>query len=416
MSNVVDRTGQQFLWYMAGLSSFVIPGGIQMILLPWLAVVQLGEGGDRLGILQMSAQLPGLVLILVGGLLADRIDMRSILMRGHILAAIPASLLAVAMLYGHLSYWLLIFYALAMGTLTAFITPARDGMLNRVAGGRLQRAVTISMGLNFGAQVFGYIAAGFADQTGAVPLLFLHSGIMLAGVIAVAKLDKVPPIPRLRGSSALSEIKAGLMIVRSSNRMAPSFLLVVFMGLFYGGAFVVLNPLIVRDTFQGSAMELSLSYGAFTIGTISMTVLLVTSGGLERQGKSLLLALVMGGLCLLSASLTSSFGIYLTSIFAWGMCGAVAMSMSRTIMQESAPVSHRARVISIFSLGNLGGMPIGALILGFTAEAVGPQPTLWLAAGGMCTIAALVWIFSGIATVSALSAEEAAKLQQDYGD
>jgi len=60
---------KQFFWYMAGVTSFVIPMGIQTILFPWLVAVQLQESADRLGIAQMSTQLPGLFLILFGGYL-----------------------------------------------------------------------------------------------------------------------------------------------------------------------------------------------------------------------------------------------------------------------------------------------------------------------------------------------------------
>ena len=69
----------KYLWYMTGIATFVIPQGIQTILLPWLIAVELQESADRLGIAQMMTQLPGLFLILAGGLLADRVDARKIL-------------------------------------------------------------------------------------------------------------------------------------------------------------------------------------------------------------------------------------------------------------------------------------------------------------------------------------------------
>ena len=103
-----------------------------------------------------------------GGLLADRFDQRKILIGFHVIAAIPAAGLALLMYLDLLSYWALIGYALMMGTVGAFIQPARDGMLNRVAGDQLQRTVTVTMGLTFGAQIFGFAAASFADSIGAL--------------------------------------------------------------------------------------------------------------------------------------------------------------------------------------------------------------------------------------------------------
>ena len=60
-------------------------------------------------------------------------------------------------------------------------------------------------------------------------------------------------------------------------------------------------------------------------------------------------------------------------------------------MQESAPLEYRARVMSVFSLGSVGGMPIGALLMGFCAASIGPLITLCIAVAGIWTVLALVW-------------------------
>ena len=93
---------------MAGITSFVIPMGIQTVLFPWLIVVELQETAERLGLAQMSSQLPGLCLILVGGLLADRLDARKILMAIHCLACLPALGLAMMLYHGQLTFGVMI--------------------------------------------------------------------------------------------------------------------------------------------------------------------------------------------------------------------------------------------------------------------------------------------------------------------
>ena len=129
----IRKRKAQYLWYMTGIMSYVAPFGIQMILFPWLIAVQLQESAARLGIAQMTTQLPGLFLILVGGLLADRIDGRKIVIYLQLLSAIPVLTIAILIYQGYLSYPMLIVYALTVGTIHAFINPARDGMLNREA-------------------------------------------------------------------------------------------------------------------------------------------------------------------------------------------------------------------------------------------------------------------------------------------
>lgn len=386
----------QYRWYMAGVASFVIPMGIQTILFPWLIVVELQQGPERLGIAQMSTQIPGLLLILLGGLLADRVDRRSILIWMHVLAGVPSAALAFAIWTGSLSYSLMIAYALFIGTVGAFVQPARDGMLNQIADGQLQRTVTITMGLTFGAQIFGFIAASFADQIGAPPLLLAHSAIMLVGAFFASRLHRKQTVAYSGGASGLQQIKEGVAIVLASTTMRPSLILIITMSFFYGGSFMVINPLVVRDVYFGSAAEIAMSFACFMLGTIGSTVILVSVGGIKRKGLGLMLALFLGGFGWLIASFDLPFTGYLAMLFLWGMGGGVAMSMSRTIMQESAPEAYRARVLSLFSLGNLGGMPLGALFLGFVAGAYGPLLAIRVAVGGVWLMVLLVWIFTNL--------------------
>jgi MFS family permease len=74
---------------------------------------------------------------------------------------------------------------------------------------------------------------------------------------------------------------------------------------------------------------------------------------------------------------------FLVILFFWGTCGAVTMSMSRTIVQQIAPEQYRARVLAVYSLASLGGMPIGAVGLGYCAGAIGAMDSLYIAAVGI---------------------------------
>lgn len=388
----MSRQRAQYLWYMAGVCCFVIPGGIQTILFPWLITVRLSLDAQMLGIAQMCMQLPALGLILFGGLLADRIDARKILVSLHLLAALPAAGLALLLYQGTLGFAAMIAYALATGTIGAFIQPARDSILNRIAMGNLQQTVTVTMGLTFGAQVIGYVAAGAAEKTGPIEPLLLQSVVMLLGAGAALRLDPMPPrqMQDIRPGAGLRQILEGLRIVVESSRMWPTLLLLTCMSTFYGGTFSVLNPIIVRDLYAGNAARLSMSFGIFVMGTITMTVMLVARGGLARPGRGLVASMIVGGVILLVAATRLSFEGYLACLFCWGMSGAIAMSMSRTIMQESAPENYRARVLSIFSLANLGGMPIGAVAMGYVASEFGPLTGLVIAATITMVITAII--------------------------
>ena len=75
--------------------------------------------------------------------------------------------------------------------------------------------------------------------------------------------------------------------------------------------------------------------------------------------------------------------VFYLLIFLWGAGGGITMSMSRSIVQESAPPSHRARVMSVYSLGMMGGMPMGSLAMGYVIGVFGPLNAAWVPVIGM---------------------------------
>jgi MFS family permease len=405
----MSASPSKFSWYLAGVVGQFLPWGINSVLFTWMVAVYLGEGGVRLGIAQMCIQLPGLIFILFGGLLADRVDRRTILIVFQCLAALPVFTLVLMIEFTHLSYLMLIVFAVGVGSFNAFIQPARDSILNQVSGPNIQQAVTMTMGLSFFAQIIGFGFAGQADSTGPVPLLLIQGSFLLFGALVAVKLPSALPIRAsvdeaiaINRKGVFGEIRDGLSLIYQSPRMLPVMILMFSVGVFYMGAFTVLNPLAVRDVYGGAAFDIALSYISFMVGTIVVTIILVTIGGIKRQGLGLMIALVMGGVFLTLTNLRLPFYGYLLCIGLWGMCGGVAMSLGRAIIQESAPENYRARALSIYSLGTLGGSPIGALSMGYFASVLNPLLGFFVAAVGVLLTVIVVWAVTDFSSVDRL--------------
>ena len=137
-------------WYLASSACFVVPLGIGQLLLPWLLAIYLGESATRIGLAQMIAQLPVVMLVLWGGWLGDRMDQRRLLIYLTGIMAIPPLILAAIFYWGSVTYTVVVLYSVIMGCFMAFVQPARDALLNRVAGQRVQQSVTITVGLQWG--------------------------------------------------------------------------------------------------------------------------------------------------------------------------------------------------------------------------------------------------------------------------
>ncbi|HAM47193.1 MAG TPA: hypothetical protein DDW95_00440 [Alphaproteobacteria bacterium] len=368
---------RQFQLYAAGQTGWYAAWGVRHVLFPWLIVVVLNESADRVGVAQMAVLLPSLFFILVGGAVADRTDLRQLLIRIQWVALVPPLGLALLILAGQMSYPVMIGYGLLLGLCTAFVTPARDALLSRIAGDQVQRAVTIATGLQFGCQIIGITIAGAAVAIGAPALLLIQAGFVAIALLASWRLM---PVPSMRdpadNGSALHDIADGLKMAWRTPPILPVILLMIAMGLCFMGWFMVILPITIRDIYGGSSPELATAHSCFMAGTVVATVLILRRGTIRFPGRALTLSLAATALLLLASSVAMPLPAYFACVFLFGILSGVTMAMGRTMVQQAAPVSHRARLLSVYQLGYLGAAPIGSLIVGFLTAALGPQAAI----------------------------------------
>ena len=400
-------------WYLLSIASVLLPGGISMVVFPSLVAIYLGASPERLGIAQMAGQLPSLVLVLLGGVVGDRFDQKRILIAAHVLAALPSATLALAIALDAMTYRLLVGYAFALGVVGAIAQPSRDALLSRVAGADVQRTVTVVMALQFVAQIVGFGVGSLTSVVGPALVLAVHAAAMSAGAIAVSRIalapvDGVQRSPRQPPArrKALREIGDALRTVVDSQRLLPVMVVNTGISVFFGGTFVVLIPLQIRDVYGGGPGAIAFAFLANMVGTVAMMTFLVARGGIAHQGRALVLALLSGSLVLLPMCFGVAASTFFALIFCWGLGAGVAMSMVRTIAQEAAPATHRARVMSVLSLGGMGGSAIGSLAMGYAAAAVGPGHATWLAVVGMAVLTTAVVLASGIWRLMPIASSE----------
>src|SRR5262249_60966518 len=120
---------------------------------------------------QVASMVPSLLFLPLGGLAADRGNPHRLLLRYHVIYALPPLALALMLSMGGLSYPLLIAYGLAAGSIGAFAVPTRDALLPTVAGGNLPRAVALATALQVLGPLIGIACASQADRPGALPRL-----------------------------------------------------------------------------------------------------------------------------------------------------------------------------------------------------------------------------------------------------
>jgi len=383
----------------------MIPAGIQMVLLPYLLAIELNQPAARFGVTQMFGQLPMLLFLLFGGWLADRVDPRRILIGLHGAAILMPLSLAVLLWRNQLSELSLVLYAVAWGLVSAFAMPARDGLLRRVAGNKVQRMVTLAIGMQFGTQMVGQGLGGAAARWGSISIQLVQCVVLAAGILAASRLppSTTKATPATTGpirETLLREFGGGLSLIASNAPMRTTFLMTLGMGVFFGGVFAVVLPLTIRDLYAGGAQDIAIGFIMFGLGTLISIAALTRRGGLAYPGRALAMALLLGSCTLCPIVLAPPKWVFYLCIFAWGICGGVAMSMSRTILQEHAPSTHQSRTMAVLSLSTAGGGPLGSLIMGFAVSALSVRWAILLPILGVA-----------ITTVSALAAHSIWRLR-----
>jgi MFS family permease len=386
-------TRQLRAYYLANVA-FLVPSGIATIVFPWLVVNVLNETPERVGIAQMISQLPALVFLLLAGLVADRIEQRRILIVTHVLVALGQFGIVLLILTDTLSFEYLLALAVFTGIAGAFSGPPRDALLTRVANGQIQRTVIMVIGLQFGAQIAGFLLAGVADRIGGPVLLSLAALMFVLGVIPCLQLPSSEPGAGPRGHP-LRDIGVGLRVAISSPAIAPALVLTFALGVFFVGSFVVLLPLIVRDVYHGGAADLSIAFSANMTGTLIVIGVLMRRDRIQRQGRAFMLALLFGSVVLSFLYLRPPYWAFFVMSFIWGLGGGFTMTMGRSIVQEASPPELAARLVSIYGFAMSAGMPIGSYAIGYAVKAFGTLNAALLPALGMALTVLAVHLMSG---------------------
>ena len=361
----------------------------------WLVAIVLFEPPIKVGIAQMALLIPAMLFMLIGGVVTDSFGGKRVAMISQALAVLPIAALAIVIFTDSLTFEIMLVYAVSIGILQAFVTPARDSLLNYVAFGRIQRTVIKATLMQFVAQMLGFTLAATADTLGGVFVITTQAIIVGFGVLALSQLPNTQSSASLKSGSFLAVMKTsileGAQTVWDNRAMRSVVGQNIAMGICFMGSYIVTIPLLIRERYEGTSFDLSI-LSLFNSSGLVLTIvlLLLFSRGIRRQGRALLIAHGVGAFVLGIGGLGISYWAFCALVFLWGACGGVAMSMSRTIMQEQAPESQRGRVMAFFSFSFMGSGPIGAMLWGTSAQFFGPETTLLVANISMFCIVLMI--------------------------
>ncbi|MAZ88705.1 MAG: MFS transporter [Cellvibrionaceae bacterium] len=387
----------RFVLYMVAVALAAFSTGVQIVVLPWLAVGELHLPADQVGWVQAGILLPGLALMLMGGAVADRQPSRYFLPLLYVLTTLCHCGILWVLFEGQLQLLWLMSYALALGVINAFLQPLRDRLLPELLGAedRLQLSVVKVSLCVYLAQAVGVSAAGQIDWLTlewvlAIQVISLLACVMtLLLMLSLSKVDVTGvDEPQWRQSQGMDQtggavsIRQGLSFVRHHRVLKHLVLLVGFNGFMHIGVFVVALPLLSRDIYDLDAFNFAGLQLAFVAGNVVATLALLKRGLVAQPGRVILFCLLYAGIIMLAiAAKPTLFGLFLL-VFTWGVVAGVSASLGKALLQQQATDGYRGRALSIYQLALFGGAPLGALACGYAVEFKGAL-TLFQWGGGV---------------------------------
>lgn len=398
------RPGREILAYYVVVALYFFAFGLQAVVFPSLVTFVLREGADKLGFAQMALSAPFFALLLLGGWLAERVRASRALFVLQIAFAAPPLALATASTLHAISYGGAISYALTMGTLAAFMLPVRDSALNGVvdreaARGHvvpLTRAAAVATAVQLGAQIAGLLVGAYSRLDPAPFLVLQAAAVALSACIALLLKGEKPEIKARGLKAAVNDIGDGLKYAFRDPVMGPMLWTAAYIGVFVIGAFQVLFPLIVREHYQGGTELLGRMFAVFFGASFVSAVIVGRLPPMKYPGRALLVSHMLGAVVLATFAMHKPLWVFVALVTAWGLGAGVTMSTSRTITQASADPRYLGRVLAIYSMGFMGGAPIGSLLVGQTAEHFGIAAASLIPAVGLFIASGALAIFSPI--------------------
>ena len=378
--------------YFAGQLISTTGTWMQSIAQAWL-VLQITGSGVALGITVALQFTPVLLVGAWGGLVADRVNKRRLLIGTQAAAGVLALILGAVTVLGVVQLWMIFVLALGLGAVNAVDNPARRAFVVEMVGTEhVSNAVSLSSAMFMAARVVGPAIAGLVIAGLGVSWCFFANGVSYsAAVLAFVAMREneffaVEPVPKRKG-----QLREGLRYAWSTPALRLVLVLTAVIGTLAFNFQVVL-PLLARETFSGGAETLGVLYAFMSIGSV-IGALVSAHEAQATRGFVLGAALVFGA-ALVVAAFAPTLGLELLVLVPVGAAGIAFTAMSNGVLQTECAPEMRGRVAALFTVAFLGSTPIGGPIIGWVSQQLGPRAGLWV--GGIATLAVTAVAIAGI--------------------
>lgn len=345
-----------------------------------------------LGVLKESADVFGqnralissmpLVILLIGGVVADRVESKRFLILVTLIASCAPLVLIGAL--GNLATWHITAFAATMAILNAFVDPSRQAVINRVSRTDIQKSIAIVYIVPSLMSMLAMSAMAPLESLGLAWVLVTLSVLLVVSASSLLGIPSVWPTgaPRLNLTGGIKAVWRTRVIREVIGMNCVS-------ALFNAGGYVVVVPLIATGVYGGDAALLAMVGIFFLIGSTGSNFLLLAFMPIRRPGRIVVVLQLTRAVFLLLLLMRPAQWIFLLLVGCWGLNMGITSTLMRSTVQELAPEQHRAQILSVMLFGFMLASPISALVLGEFVHQT--SPLMGLVPGIVLSVALFVW-------------------------
>ena len=339
---------------------------IQQVTLGWLTYDMTGSA-FLLGAVNGARSVPLLVLGPFGGVAADRVNKKSLMLMTQAGLMLATAIFATLIVTGRLEVWHIFAFSLATGVGWAFNMPVRQSIVpNVVPRSDLMNALALNAaGFNI-TRILGPALAGLLiAKFGPGENFYIQSAAYLGVALTVLQL-RLPPIQRAAAASVGANLKEGAAFVWRHPTLRTQMTLAL-VPVVIALPFISLMPVFARDVLGKGPGGFGLMMAAPGIGAVAATLFIASIPEVKRKGVLLLGAIVSLGVMLMLFSLSRSFPLSLVILVGVGASQMLYMTTNQTLIQITVPDELRGRVMGIYMLDQ-GMLPLGSILAGTLAD------------------------------------------------
>jgi MFS family permease len=390
-TTLISLRNRNYRLFFFGQTASLVGTWMQVVAMSWL-VYHLTNSALLLGLVGFFSQIPAFFIAPFAGVFIDRWNKHRILVITQILSMMQALALAVLTLTGTINIWHIVALSLSLGFINAFDMPARQAFVVEMVEKRsdMANAIALNSAMVNASRLIGPAVAGILVALVGEGYCFLINSISFMAVIVALlamKIKKFHPVSS--GKNVLHEVKDGFRYAFGST---PIRWLLILLGIvsIAGMPYAVLMPIFAKDILKGSSYTLGFLMASSGVGALIGGIYLAARKTVLGLGKILAAAAAIFGAGLIFFGISKILWISLAMMIFTGFGMLINIAAVNTILQTITEDDKRGRVMSFYTMAFIGLTPIGNLLAGILAEAIGAPNTV-IISGAVCILGAIIF-------------------------